>query len=75
MKHCLDNLSKSLGETAQKMKFSIMDFFSKCYQIRNFLRMWLHLLKKSLMEKFIFCVMWANFLVNKTIPIGDLNLT
>ena len=33
--------------TAQKMKFSIKDFFSKCDQIRRFL-------KKSLMENFIF---------------------
>ena len=30
------------------MKFSIKDFFSKCAQIRNFLRIWLHLPKKSL---------------------------
>ena len=41
--------------TAQKMKFSIKGFFSKCDQIRNFLRIWSHLLKKSLMENFIFC--------------------
>ena len=41
--------------TAQKMKFSVKDFFSKCDQIRSFLRIWLHLLKKSLMEKLIFC--------------------
>ena len=41
--------------TAQKMKFSIKDFFSKFNQIRRFLRIWLHLLKKSLMENFIFC--------------------
>ena len=41
--------------TAQKMKFSIKDFFSKCDKIRSLLRMWLHLLKKSLMENFIFC--------------------
>ena len=39
--------------TAQKMKFSIKDFFSKCDQIRSFLRFCLHLLKKSLMESFI----------------------
>ena len=38
--------------TAQKMKFSIKDFFSKCDQIRRKLRS--HLLKKSLMENFIF---------------------
>ena len=42
--------------TAQKMKISIMDFFSKCDQIRSFLRIWSHLLKKSLTENIIFCV-------------------
>ena len=41
--------------TAQKMKFSIKDFFSKCDQIRSFLRIWPHLLRKSLMENFFFC--------------------
>ena len=40
--------------TAQKMKFSIKDFFSKCDQIHRRLRIWSHLLKKSLMENFIF---------------------
>ena len=40
--------------TAQKMKFSIKDFLSKCDQIRGFQRIWSHLLKKSLMENFIF---------------------
>ena len=35
--------------TAQKMKFSIIDFFSKCDHI------WLHLLKISVIENFIFC--------------------
>ena len=40
--------------TAQKMKFSIKDFFSKCDQIRSFLQIWLHLPKKSLMKNFIF---------------------
>ena len=39
--------------TAQK-KFSIKDFFSKCDQILRKLRIWSHLLKKSLMENFIF---------------------
>ena len=34
--------------TAQKRKFSIKDFFSKCGQIRSFLRICSHLLKKSL---------------------------
>ena len=41
--------------TAQKMKFSIKDFFSKYDQIRRKLRIWSHLLKKSLMENFISC--------------------
>ena len=36
------------------MKFSITDFF-KCDQIRRKLRIWSHLLKKSVMENFIFC--------------------
>ena len=41
--------------TAQKMKFSTKDFFRKCDQILSLLRIWSHLLKKSLMENFIFC--------------------
>ena len=32
-------------------------FFSKCYQICSFLWILWHLLKKSLMENFIFCAM------------------
>ena len=40
--------------TAQNMKFSSKDFWSKCDQIRSFLRIWSHLLQKSLMENFIF---------------------
>ena len=43
------------GLTAQKLKFSIKDFFSKCDQIRRKLLIWSHLLKKSLLENFIFC--------------------
>ena len=38
------------------MKFSIKGFFSKYYQIRRKLQIWSHLLKKSSMENFIFCV-------------------
>ena len=37
------------------MKFSIKDVSSKCDQARSFLRIWSHLLEKSLMENFIFC--------------------
>ena len=40
--------------TAQKMKFSIKDFFSKCEQILSFLWIWSHLQKISLMVNFIF---------------------
>ena len=42
-----------LSGTAHKMKFFIKDFFSK--PIPKKLRIWSHLLKKSLMENFIFC--------------------
>ena len=44
------------SSTAKKMKFSIKNFFSKYDQIRSFLWIWSHLLKKSLVENFIFCV-------------------
>ena len=43
------------NSTTQKIKFSIKDFFSKCDQIRRKMRIWSHLLNKSLMENFIFC--------------------
>ena len=46
------------SDTRQKMKFSIKYFFSKCDQIGSFLRIWSHLLKKSLIENFIFCAVW-----------------
>ena len=50
------------GDTAQKMKFSIKNFFSKCDQIRSFLWIWSHLLMKSLMENFI-----SSFLVQREV--------
>ena len=37
-----------------KNEVCIKDFFSKCDQICRTLRIWSHLLKKSLMENFIF---------------------
>ena len=40
--------------TTQKMKISIKDSFSKCNQIRSFLRIWSHLLKKILSGKDFF---------------------
>ena len=45
------------------MKFYIKDFFSKCDQNRRKLLIWSHLLKKSLMEEFIFCAVF-NLLVD-----------
>ena len=37
----------------KKMRFSTEYFFSKCGQIRSFLRIWSHLLKKSFKKNFI----------------------
>ena len=42
------------------MKFSIKDFFSKHDQIRRKPWIWSDLLKKSLMENFIFCALQCN---------------
>ena len=44
---------------AQKMKFSIKDFVSKCEQIRIsvFLRIWSHLREKTLTKNFVFCAL------------------
>ena len=39
--------------TAQKMKFSIKDFLSKCDQIHKKLRIWSHFLMKLLRQNFI----------------------
>ena len=51
----IENIPHSRRITAQKVKFSIKDFFSKCDQICSFLLIWSYFLKKSLMENFIFC--------------------
>ena len=45
----------SVNYTAQKIKFSSEVFLSKCNQIRRKMRIWSHLLKKSLMGNFIVC--------------------
>ena len=45
------------------MKFSITDFFCKCYQILSVLPILSLLLKKSLIENFIFCAVF-DFFVN-----------
>ena len=51
--------------TAQKMNFSNKNFFSKCYQIRSFPRIWSHLLKKFLIENFFFCAVLQSYLCNR----------
>ena len=63
----LNMLQKSIFcyeiSTAQKMKFSSKDFFSKCDQIRFFLQISSHLLKKPLIENFIFCAVLKLFYI------------
>ena len=43
------------GSLHTKNEVSHEGFFRKCDQIRSFLRIWSHLLKKSLSKNFIFC--------------------
>ena len=52
------NVLSNKHSTAQVIKFSIKDFCSKCDQIRRELRIWSHLLEKSLMENVIFCAVF-----------------
>ena len=61
------------------MTFFIKDFFSKCDRIRSFLRIWSHLLKKSLMENFIFCAEWDTFFMQFSpdmclVSVNELNM-
>ena len=46
------------------MKFSFKDFFGKRDQIRSFLRIWSHLLRKSLLESFIFYALYVEIYFN-----------
>ena len=52
IKNYNENSDKNI---AQKIKFYIKDFFSKCDQICSLLRIWSHLLKKFLTENLIVC--------------------
>ena len=54
----------SLRKLHKKMKFFIKDFFNKFDQIRRKLRIWSHLLKKSLIETFIFGAVIEVLLIN-----------
>ena len=49
----------NLRHCKKTMKFAIKDFFSKCGQIRSFLRIWSHLPKKSLLQTsfFVQCIL------------------
>ena len=51
----LHALASCLAIFAQRMKFSIKDFFNRCGQTRSFLWIWSDLLKKSLIVNLIFC--------------------
>ena len=61
VKFCKDTGTDDRRITAQKMKFSIKDFFSKCDQICSFLRILTHLLKKSLTGNLILCAVHNMF--------------
>ena len=52
--HCILRYHRS-NSTAQKTKFSIINFSSKCDQIYSKLWTWSHLLKKSWMENLFLC--------------------
>ena len=57
------------------MKFSIKDFLSKCDQIHKKLRIWSHLLKKSLMENLIFCAVILKIDSQKASSVAEMNST
>ena len=61
--------SKYYFKHCTKNEVTINDFFSQCDQIRSFMRIRSHLLKKSLMENFIFYIVknLRNYQIYKTI--------
>ena len=60
MKNLVSKMNDFKDFPAQKMKFSMKDFFSKFDQTRSFRQMWSHFPKKSLMENIIFCSLFIN---------------
>ena len=62
----VDTYLDTCSFTAQKKNFFIKDFFSKWDQIRRKLRIWSHLLRRSLIENFIFCAVFAEQLINQS---------
>ena len=67
--------TKILWNTAQKTKFSIKDFFTKCDQIRRKLLIWSHLLQKFLIENFIFCEVKLQCQINKVFILRNRDIT
>ena len=57
--------------TAQKLKFSILKF--QIEVARSFQRIWSHLLKKSLMENFLYCAVTKELLEENHYPSSYLN--
>ena len=51
----------------KKMKFSFKNYLCKCDQIRSYMRIWSHLLKKFSMKNFIFCKVQVLLFVMKLI--------
>ena len=44
------SFNSQASNTARKIKFSIIDLFSKCDQIRRKMQIWSHLLKKEILN-------------------------
>ena len=44
------SFNSQASNTARKIKFSIIDLFSKCDQIRRKMQIWSHLLKKEIVN-------------------------
>ena len=70
------NIDKAEGvrmgiHTAQKMKFSIKDFFIHCGRIRSKRCIRSSFMKKSFMENFVFCAVSVNY--GSSVIIGKVN--
>ena len=66
LKHSTSFSSTPIETLYKKWSFSLRLFYSKCDQIRSYLQIWSHLLKKSLIENFIFCAVKRKRPVVKT---------
>ena len=70
-------MDNSEAFTAQKMKFCMKDFFSKCDQIYRKFQIWSHLLKKSLMENLTFCAVFPSWMLAEVLvtPLQSLKVS